>query len=392
MVGCAAHGSVRHRTIDQALRGRPTAARRGPLPRRRQPARPDARGDRALDPRPRPHPRHRGRRGPARARSRGRLHRRRRGARRSRHHEDDAQAHATGRLAHVCPARTGAWRWTARATWATRWRSSSPRPRLKRRTPPTWCEWTTSPCPPSPTPAWRPRPAVPRCGTSAPTTSPTCTRSGDRAATEAAFAQAAHRVRRRYVITRVHAQYMEPRGALGVYDPGEDRYTLHADVQYPHRVRTALATNIFKIPEHQIRVIAGDVGGAFGTKGWQYAEHRLVLWAARKVKPAGEVAVRAARGHPGRRARARQRERGRAGPRRPGSLPRPAGAHLRQRGRLRLVRPQSARHLQQRRDAGRRLRVPGRARRGPLACSPTPTRPRRIAARDGPRPPTSSSG
>ena len=107
--------------------------------------------------------------------------------------------------------------------------------------------------------------------------------AGDRAATEAAFA-AAHRViRRHYVISRVHAQYMEPRGALGVYDPGEDRYTLYADVQYPHRVRTALATNIFKIPEHKIRVIAGDVGGGFGTKGWQYPEHRLVLWAARKL-------------------------------------------------------------------------------------------------------------
>ncbi len=107
--------------------------------------------------------------------------------------------------------------------------------------------------------------------------------AGDKTATEAAFA-AAHRViRRRYVISRVHAQYMEPRGALGVYDPGEDRYTLYADVQYPHRVRTALATNIFKIPEHKIRVIAGDVGGGFGTKGWQYPEHRLVLWAARKL-------------------------------------------------------------------------------------------------------------
>jgi aerobic carbon-monoxide dehydrogenase large subunit len=107
--------------------------------------------------------------------------------------------------------------------------------------------------------------------------------AGDRAATDAAFA-AAHRViRRRYVITRVHAQYMEPRGALGVYDPGEDRYTLYADVQYPHRVRNALATNIFRIPEHRIRVIAGDVGGGFGTKGWQYPEHRLVLWAARKL-------------------------------------------------------------------------------------------------------------
>ena len=108
--------------------------------------------------------------------------------------------------------------------------------------------------------------------------------SGDRAAAEAALAKAHRVIRRRYVITRVHAQFMEPRGALGVWDSGEGRYTLYADVQYPHRVRNALAGNIFKIPEHNIRVIAGDVGGGFGTKGWQYPEHRLVLWAARKVR------------------------------------------------------------------------------------------------------------
>ena len=42
---------------------------------------------------------------------------------------------------------------------------------------------------------------------------------------------------------------MEPRGAIGVWDPGEARFTLYADVQYPHRVRQALATRIFKIPE-----------------------------------------------------------------------------------------------------------------------------------------------
>ena len=108
--------------------------------------------------------------------------------------------------------------------------------------------------------------------------------SGDKATTDAAFAKAHRVVRRRYVITRVHAQYMEPRGALGVWDPGEERYTLYADVQYPHRVRNALANNIFKVPEHSIRVIAGDVGGGFGTKGWQYPEHRLVLWAAKKIR------------------------------------------------------------------------------------------------------------
>ena len=106
---------------------------------------------------------------------------------------------------------------------------------------------------------------------------------GDRAKTDAAFAGAARIVRRRYVISRVYAQFMETRGAIGSYDPGDDRYTLHADVQYPHRVRDALARDIFKIPESKIRVIAGDVGGGFGTKGWQYPEHRLALWAAKHL-------------------------------------------------------------------------------------------------------------
>jgi carbon-monoxide dehydrogenase large subunit len=106
---------------------------------------------------------------------------------------------------------------------------------------------------------------------------------GDQVVTEAAFARAKHTITRRYVVTRVHAQFMEPRGALGVYDPIDERYTLYADCQYPHRVREALATHVFKIPASRIRVVAGDIGGAFGTKGWQYAEHRLVLWAARRI-------------------------------------------------------------------------------------------------------------
>ena len=106
---------------------------------------------------------------------------------------------------------------------------------------------------------------------------------GNTAATDEAIKGAAKIIKRRYVISRVHAQYMEPRGTLGTYDPGEERMTLYADVQYPHRVRNMLAQNVFRVPESKMRVIAQDVGGGFGTKGWQYVEHRLTLWAARKL-------------------------------------------------------------------------------------------------------------
>jgi carbon-monoxide dehydrogenase large subunit len=109
------------------------------------------------------------------------------------------------------------------------------------------------------------------------------TERGNKAATDEAIRSAARVIKRRYAITRVHAQFMEPRGTLGTYDPGEDRMTLYADVQYPHRVRNMLANSVFKVPESKMRVISGDVGGGFGTKGWQYVEHRLTLWAARKL-------------------------------------------------------------------------------------------------------------
>ena len=44
-----------------------------------------------------------------------------------------------------------------------------------------------------------------------------------------------------------------------------------------------MLAKILGVPEPRVRVIAGDVGGGFGAKGWQYAEHRLVLWAARRL-------------------------------------------------------------------------------------------------------------
>jgi aerobic carbon-monoxide dehydrogenase large subunit len=106
---------------------------------------------------------------------------------------------------------------------------------------------------------------------------------GDKAKTDAALAAAAHVVRRKYVITRVHAQFMEPRGSIGTWDPAEERFTLYSDVNYPHRVRNMLANMVFKVPESKVRVVVEDVGGGFGTKGWQSPDNRLTLWAARKL-------------------------------------------------------------------------------------------------------------
>src|SRR5215472_12394196 len=60
-------------------------------------------------------------------------------------------------------------------------------------------------------------PDAPRLWDDNPDNIPPTYERGDRAATDAAFAPAAHIVKPRYGITPVQAQYMEPRGAVGVY-------------------------------------------------------------------------------------------------------------------------------------------------------------------------------
>ena len=50
---------------------------------------------------------------------------------------------------------------------------------------------------------------------------------GDKAAVDAAFARADRVVKHRFVINRVTAATMEPRGAVGDYNAADDRYTLY---------------------------------------------------------------------------------------------------------------------------------------------------------------------
>ncbi|HEY1430205.1 MAG TPA: xanthine dehydrogenase family protein molybdopterin-binding subunit [Stellaceae bacterium] len=106
---------------------------------------------------------------------------------------------------------------------------------------------------------------------------------GDRPAVERAMAAARHRIALELVNNRVVVNSMEPRGAIGEYDAGEDAYTLWSSTQGSHFVRNLLADSVFKIPENRIRVVTRDVGGGFGMKLFLYPEHILVLWAAKKI-------------------------------------------------------------------------------------------------------------
>jgi carbon-monoxide dehydrogenase large subunit len=104
---------------------------------------------------------------------------------------------------------------------------------------------------------------------------------GDKAATDAAFERAAHVVKERFVINRVTAASMEPRGCIGIYHAAEQRYTIHTTLQRTFTFREEIAKNVLKVPENKVRVIAGDIGGAFGMKSPVYNEPALVLLAAK---------------------------------------------------------------------------------------------------------------
>ena len=108
-------------------------------------------------------------------------------------------------------------------------------------------------------------------------------RNGNVKAVDEAFARAAHVVRADHRVNRVSTNAMEPRNAIGFHDPVEDRYTLHAGTQVPHRIRSEIANHVLKIPLHKLRVISLDLGGGFGMKGAHYPEYMLCLWAARKI-------------------------------------------------------------------------------------------------------------
>jgi carbon-monoxide dehydrogenase large subunit len=115
---------------------------------------------------------------------------------------------------------------------------------------------------------------------------------GDEAACDDAFATAHKTVSVEVVQNRVAPSPMEPRGAIGLYDPSTDRYTLYTPTQGSSGIRDKIASSLLKIPLEKLRVITPDVGGGFGLKNSASVEQALVLIAAkafgRPVKWVGE--------------------------------------------------------------------------------------------------------
>jgi carbon-monoxide dehydrogenase large subunit len=107
---------------------------------------------------------------------------------------------------------------------------------------------------------------------------------GDAAATEAAFARAAHVTSLSIRSPRQIAHYLETRAAWSSYDPADDLVTVTLSsqgVQIPHRL---MCEKVLNLPKERLRLVTEDVGGGFGPKYPISAESALMAWATRKLK------------------------------------------------------------------------------------------------------------
>ena len=105
----------------------------------------------------------------------------------------------------------------------------------------------------------------------------------NRASVDAAIASAHHVTTLDLVNNRLIANPMEPRVAIGEFDPSDENYTLYTTSQNPHVIRLLMGAFVLGIPEHKLRVVAPDVGGGFGSKIFHYAEEAFVTHASKVI-------------------------------------------------------------------------------------------------------------
>jgi carbon-monoxide dehydrogenase large subunit len=106
--------------------------------------------------------------------------------------------------------------------------------------------------------------------------------SGDTAALDAAFANAAHVTRLDIVNTRLAVVPMEPRAALARYDTTTERYIIDVPTQGVAGNRNTLA-KLLNVPPEKVHLLTHNVGGSFGMKNTSYPEYVCILHAARAL-------------------------------------------------------------------------------------------------------------
>jgi carbon-monoxide dehydrogenase large subunit len=89
-------------------------------------------------------------------------------------------------------------------------------------------------------------------------------------------------LRREFTLARQTGMPMETRGLLAEWDAEAGELLVHGVTKHPALNRAALAAAL-GLDEEQIRMPAGDVGGAFGVKGELYPEDLLVPWASMRT-------------------------------------------------------------------------------------------------------------
>src|SRR4029077_15327243 len=99
---------------------------------------------------------------------------------------------------------------------------------------------------------------------------------------EAAFKEADVTIKQRLVQQRLIPIAIEPRGVLADYKTFANKLTVWSSTQIPHFVKVWLAV-ILGLPESNVRVVARDVGGGFGSKIRVYPEEILTALASRKL-------------------------------------------------------------------------------------------------------------
>jgi carbon-monoxide dehydrogenase large subunit len=105
---------------------------------------------------------------------------------------------------------------------------------------------------------------------------------GDSEQVAAAFARAAHVTTLSLRNNRIVVCPMEPRSAIGEYDPDADRMILRLGCQGVFGQRN-LVSGILGVPVEQLRIVTGNVGGSFGMKASAYPEYICLLYAARTL-------------------------------------------------------------------------------------------------------------